>query len=246
MSDAFVAGFSSRHQISVTPSESGEGFAPVDLGARARPSSAPATGKPAGPKSFAPRAVGPKHFSPAPAEPDAESAGWDGRSADPHAFVDPVERARAQGFEEGVAHARALAEAERERDVALIQQLAARLSDAGRLDRDAIAEQLRTTVLALVRQMVGAAPIDAEHLAARAEGAVALIAEAAESAVLRLHPDDVALVRPHLPSTLHAVADEQVARGHFVLEAAATLIEDGPSHWLDQLAQTIDRVALPQ
>lgn len=251
MSDDFVAGFASRHQINPATIGRNDGFAPADLAARAQlaGSAAPAA-KAAGPKSFSPRPVGPKHFSPAPAAPEPEqaeeSASWDGRSADPHAFVDPIERARAAAFEEGVAHARALAEAERERDLALLHGLAAQLGNGGRIDRDTLAEQLRATVLTLVRQMLGEVSIAPEQLARRAEAATALIADAAESAVLRLHPEDVPLVKSHLPATLHPIADENVARGHYVLEAAATLIEDGPSHWLGQLETAIERVALPQ
>lgn len=253
MSEGFVAGFVPRHRVDpavISGAAENLPFAPIDLAARAGPApraAETATSAP-GPKSFSPRPVGPKHFSPAP-EPDpepAEAPAWDLRSADPHAFGDPIERARADGFEEGVAHARALAEADRARDLALLHDLASRLGNAGRIDRDALATQLRATVLALARQLVGEVALPAERLAARAEAATALIADAAESAVLHLHPEDVALVKPHLPPTLHPLADEAVARGHFVLEAAATLVEDGPSHWLDQLEVAIERVALPR
>jgi flagellar assembly protein FliH len=42
-----------------------------------------------------------------------------------------------------------------------------------------------------------------------------------------------------------AVGDVHVARGSFVLESASTIVEDGPELWLEQLAQAIDRVAVP-
>jgi flagellar assembly protein FliH len=31
-----------------------------------------------------------------------------------------------------------------------------------------------------------------------------------------------------------------------VLESAATIVEDGPDLWIEQLAQAIDRAALPE
>jgi len=36
-----------------------------------------------------------------------------------------------------------------------------------------------------------------------------------------------------------------VERGGFVLESASTIVEDGPELWLEQMAQAIERVAMP-
>ena len=72
-----------------------------------------------------------------------------------------------------------------------------------------------------------------------------MIGDDAESALLRMNPDDMPLVEGKLPDNIFAVADPHVARGHFVLESAATIVEDGPDLWLEQLAQAIDRAGLP-
>jgi flagellar assembly protein FliH len=72
-----------------------------------------------------------------------------------------------------------------------------------------------------------------------------LLADGAESALLRLHPDDVPLVQGKLPATIFPVGDPHVTRGSFVIESASTIVEDGPDVWLDQLAQAIDRVPIP-
>ena len=54
-----------------------------------------------------------------------------------------------------------------------------------------------------------------------------------------------ALLEGRLPATIFAVGDAAIARGSFVMESASTIVEDGPELWLDQLAQAIDRVAVP-
>jgi flagellar assembly protein FliH len=41
------------------------------------------------------------------------------------------------------------------------------------------------------------------------------------------------------------VADPAVERGGFVLETASTVVEDGPSLWLEQLGAAIETVAVP-
>lgn len=63
--------------------------------------------------------------------------------------------------------------------------------------------------------------------------------------MLRVHPDDVALLDGRLPRSIFPIGDAAVARGSFVLEAASTIVEDGPALWLEQLGATIDRLPVP-
>ena len=236
MSD-FVAGFAARHDnaahLLARAFAPPEGFAAHDPRARATPG---------GRTSFSPQAAtapGPKHFS--PADPGTNpTAGWNPLEA--RSTVDPIETAHAAGYAAGLSAARR----EEMRDSDLIAALAAQLATGGHVDRDRIAEQLRRTVLLLVEKLVGEVGISAEKLAERIEGAVDLLADAAESAMLRVHPDDVALLAGHLPPTIFAVGDAGIARGGFVLESASTIVEDGPSHWFDQLAVAIERVPMPK
>src|SRR3546814_10579014 len=72
-----------------------------------------------------------------------------------------------------------------------------------------------------------------------------MLADAAESALLRVNPADVALLDGKLPKNVFAAGDEGVQRGAFVLEAASTIVEDGPDLWLEQLGQALDRIAVP-
>lgn len=242
MSD-FVVGFTTRNEgvaqalqaaFAITP----QAFAPADLIERVT----------ARPTSYAPQASEPRHFH--PADPASNpTAGWDPftATADPApGFADPVSAAHARGYAEGRAAALAEAGDAAGRDAALLSRLAEALRADDRIDRAELARQLRQTVLYLVTKLVGEAGIAPDLLVGRIDAATAILADSAESAMLRVNPDDVALLEDKLPKTVFAVGDASVARGSFVLESASTIIEDGPHLWLEQLAQAIDRVALPQ
>lgn len=239
MSD-FTAGFSARQQGVADALRAAfappSGFAPSDLRDRA--------GR--GPVSFSPQGDTPRHFS--PADPGSNpTEGWDpfDTQVPPAPFVDPATAAHAAGYAEGLAAALAEAAATQARDAALLVKLAEALRADDRVDRAAIARSLRRTVLFLVTRLVGEVGVAPELLARRIAAAADMLVDAAESAMLRVHPDDVALLDGHLPRSIFAVGDAGVARGAFVLESASTIIEDGPDLWLEQLAQAIDRVGVP-
>jgi flagellar assembly protein FliH len=97
----------------------------------------------------------------------------------------------------------------------------------------------------LLSRLVGEVGVSPELLAGRIGAATELLADAGESALLRVHPDDVALLKGRLPDTIFAAGDPGVERGGFVLESASTVVEDGPERWLEQLAQAIDRIPVP-
>jgi flagellar assembly protein FliH len=221
----FVAGFAPRHAVAApliaTAFAPPEGFAAVDVVRRPSP-------------------TGPKHFSPA-SPGHKPTAGWD--PLDPEPAIDPAAAAHAAGFAQGHAEATEAAERARARDAALLADLARALTDG--FDREGVAERLRRTVLMLVEKLVGETGVSADLLTARVEAATDLLADPQESALLRVHPDDVALLEGKLPKTVFAAGDPHVARGSFVLESASTVVEDGPALWLDQLAQAIDRVPVP-
>lgn len=249
MSNGFTAGFASRHTTTANILASAfappSGFAAADIRERvtARPTSNFAS------PSFTSQPVAepgtPKHFSPADKDVNP-TAGWD--PLDPvseSSFIDPLADAHAAGYAEGLAAAAAAAQAGAARDGALLGDLASALG-GDRIDRDRIAAQLRQTVLFLVSKLVGEVGIAPDVLAGRIETAADLLSDSAESALLRVHPDDVALLEGRLPKSIFAAGDPSVARGSFVLESASTIVEDGPELWLDQLAQAIDRVPVPK
>ena len=228
MSDGFTAGFAARHAAAAELLQ--QAFAPT-------------------PRAFAPVpvvAAGPRSFSPADRAANP-TAGWNplDAGAPPSEFIDPVATAHAAGFAEGQAAALAVVAERAVIDRALLTNLTHALSQSGRVDRERIARQIRQTVLHLVTKLVGEAGVSAELLGTRVTAATEMLADAAESALLRLNPDDVALVDGQLPNTVFAVGDAAVARGSFVLESASTVVEDGPDLWLDQLSTAIERVAVP-
>lgn len=251
MSD-FTVGFVARHEavaralhqaFEVPP----EGFAPADprTWATGRADRAGRTG----PVSFSPQSDGPRHFT--PADPNTNpTEGWDPfEAADPAPppapFVDPVAMAHAAGYAEGMAAAIAEIGETAGRDRALLDQLGEALRNDSRLDREVMARHLRQTVMFLVSRLIGETGISPDILANRIDAAAEMLADSAESALLRVHPEDIALLDGKLPKTVFAVADANVLRGSFVLESASTIVEDGPELWLEQLAQAIDRVAVP-
>ncbi|MEG3176869.1 FliH/SctL family protein [Sphingomonas sp. RB3P16] len=246
----FTAGFSARGQGVAEALKAAfaprVGFAPADLRDRVA----------RGPVSFAPQASsagvgesGPRHF--APADPDSNpTEGWDpfdpSTANQPAPFVDPIEVAHANGYAAGVEAALSEIAVTGERDRTLLATLAQALQADDRIDRDAVARRLRQTVLYLVTRLVGEVGIAPDLLARRIEAATDLLSDAAESAILHVHPDDVALLEGKLPRQIFAVGDDAIARGAFQLESASTIIEDGPDLWLEQLAHAIDRVAVPE
>jgi flagellar assembly protein FliH len=229
---AFVAGFAARHERSAAGTlaaafAAAPGFAPIDVRDRLQGS--------------------PRHFS--PANPDCNpTEGWD--PLDPEAEIateiDPIEVAHATGFAEGLAAAQTAAAETAARDQQLVSELLEALKFGGGFDREAMAGRLRQTVLFLVSRLVGETGVAADLLATRVDAAADLLADKAEAALLRLNPDDVALLDGKLPTTIFAAGDANVTRGSFVLESASTIVEDGPELWLEQLAAAIERVPTPK
>lgn len=230
----FVAGFASRQNAAAIAlhrafSEAPRGFEASNLSFRSAE----------GPISFAAQGeAGPRHFS--PADPNANpTEGWD-----PFSAQDPLRAAHEAGYAEGLAAGRAEALPDTHNET-LLAGLTQAFADGSRVDRERIARELRQTVMHFVTRLVGDIGIAPELLAQRITAASDLLADAAESAMLRVNPDDVALLDELLPKTIFAVGDANVARGSFVLESASTIVEDGPEIWLEQLATAIDRVPVP-
>lgn len=243
---AFVAGMSARHEDAAIrlqrmfAEQRPAGFTPADLIARIKQAFGGDDEGSAQPRGYAPASPGAK-----------PTQGWDPLDANAEAtpFIDPVEVARQAGHDAGLAEGLAAARAEyaetATRDQALLTGLAEALRSEARIDRERLARHLSQTVLHLVTRLVGETGVSGELLAARVAAATELLADAAESAVLRVNPADIALLDGHLPATIAPVGDAQVARGGYVLEAASTIVEDGPDLWLEQLARTLDKMALP-
>lgn len=254
MSEAdFVSGMPSRADaaaLSRTRAQSGiaPGFTPADLIARIEQAFGARSPAPSSAEDMSDDMAGdqPRHFS--PADPDADpTAGWDMMDADAPipACVEQIEAARIAGYHEGLADAAMAADAVVSRERELLEAVAGAMKAGGAIDRVALAEALRRTVTMLVTQLVGEIGVSAPLLAARVEAATDLLADASESAMLRVHPEDLPLLEGRVPGTVFPVGDESIERGSFVMEAASTIVEDGPAMWLEQLSTAIERAAVP-
>lgn len=157
----------------------------------------------------------------------------------PEPEEDPETRAFAAGYAQGAADAEAaLREALAEQDA-----LRTKLELAfGRLDADLTREleaRLRDTVLALCTPLFGEYAIDPDALAARVRAAAAMLARAADDRVIRLHPEDLALLAARLPEDWHFEPDSSLERGALRIEGAAGGVEDGPGTWVRALSEAL-------
>lgn len=159
------------------------------------------------------------------------------RPAEPE--EDPETRAFAAGYAQGAADAEA-AFAE-----AIAAQDAARASlelAFGRLDDDLTREleaRLRDTVLALCAPLLGEYAANEEALAARVKVAAGMLARAADERVIRLHPEDLALLGQRLPEDWHFEPDPALERGALRIEGTAGGVEDGPGTWARALSEAL-------
>jgi flagellar assembly protein FliH len=155
--------------------------------------------------------------------------------------ADPLEEAFALGYAQGAQDADEAASAARAAEDAARGQIELAL---GRMDAAQVQEleqSLRQTVLTLCETVIGAVALDPAALTARIGIAAAMLARAADERVIRLHPEDLALVGAFLPEDWHFEPDSALERGALRVEGAAGGVEDGPALWRaaleDALAQ---------
>lgn len=152
---------------------------------------------------------------------------------------DPLARAWHDGYAAGFAEAAAAARTEAEAADAARARIEIALA---RLDADQ-AEQLRQklfiTVEALCETALAPLALDRDALVARVARAAAMLARADDERVLRLHPDDLALVKSHLPQGLEVQGDPALERGALRVESSNGGVEDGPAHWRRAIAEAL-------
>lgn len=148
--------------------------------------------------------------------------------AEPH---DPVADAWADGYARGMGEAQEAAAqiiAEREAAQQAIELALKKLDAAMQTD---LADRLRETVIALCEAAIAPAALDPDGLTRRVEMAAAMLARAEDARVIRLHPEDLALIAARLPEDWHFEPDATLERGSVRAEGAAGGVEDGPEQW---------------
>ena len=166
--------------------------------------------------------------APAPSSPPA-----------PDAAPDPVSMALEQGYEAGLAEARA----EAELAAAEAQAAQARFAlSFEKLDADlaeGLRQKLHATVGALCEETLRPLALDQGALARRVERAVAMFVRADDDRVIRLNPEDLALVAPQLPADWTFLADPALERGALRVETASGGVEDGPEQWRRDITEAL-------
>lgn len=144
-----------------------------------------------------------------------------------------------EGYVAGEAAAREDAEARAAADDAARAGIELALA---RLDAEQ-GEILRRRLIETVEALCGAALAPLAHddgaLLARIERAAAMLARADDQRVLRLHPDDLALVGKRLPADLPVEPDPALERGALRLESGTGGVEDGPGQWRRIIAEAV-------
>lgn len=152
---------------------------------------------------------------------------------------DPLAEAYALGHADGLAAGWAAARAEAEAAEAARERITSALAAMDQAQQAALAERLEATVLALCGAMLADAASGADSLARRAAAAAAMFARSGETRVIRLHPEDLALVHARLPEAWHCEPDPALERGALRIETRDGGVEDGPAQWQAALAEAI-------
>lgn len=156
-----------------------------------------------------------------------------------HPAAPPAEDQRALDFAEGYAAAQA----------ELREQAAAEAADRHRIElallrlddelRQALESRLIATVEALCEAAVLPLALDRDLLVRRVERAAAMLARADDTRLLRLHPDDLALIGTRLPEGLAVQSDPGLERGAVRIESEQGGVEDTPAGWRRAIAEAL-------
>jgi flagellar assembly protein FliH len=152
---------------------------------------------------------------------------------------DPAETAFSEGYAKGFEDATAKAKSQADQDAAArgkIETAFERLAEAEGLRLE---ERLRETVLALCEHTLAPLATDLDALTARISRALTALRRSEDERLLRLHPDDLALLANRLPAGVKVEVDPSLARGELRVETADGGLEDGPEQWRRALAEAL-------
>lgn len=152
---------------------------------------------------------------------------------------DPLAIAHAEGYAAGLAEARAEANAARAAEDAARHRIEIALRGMAAEETAMLEQRLRQTVLALCDTLIADAAIDQAALEARVRRAAQMLARAEDARVIRLHPEDLALVGHDLPADWHCEPDSSLERGAVRVDGAMGGVEDGPALWRRALEEAL-------
>lgn len=181
--------------------------------------------------------------APEPASFEAEHGAEHG--AEHQAEPDPAEILRNEAYSQGWADAQAAAE----QSAAQADQARGRLELAmHRLDgewAEQFRQRLMETVIALCESCLAPLALDKEALLRRVEKAAAMFTRADDDRLIRLHPDDLAVIRARLPNDWDVQPDPAMERGAIRVESRSGNMEaggaeDGPQQWRRAIIEALD------
>jgi flagellar assembly protein FliH len=169
----------------------------------------------------------------APEAPSPPPPVPEGEEPDPHA--EALARAYADGLAAGRAAAEATSAARAARQRAL--RLTFRALDEAAMD--VLADDLAATVLHLCEGVLREVARDPPALRDRCIAAARRIGGAADTLVLNLHPDDIALLGEEALDAMRLVPDPALEPGSVVIEGAEGAVSDGPAEWRRAIAAAL-------
>ena len=92
---------------------------------------------------------------------------------------------------------------------------------------------------ALCEETIAPLALDEGALARRIQTAVGMLARADDERVIRLHPDDIALISPKMSADWQILADPALDRGGLRIESVNGGVEDGPAVWRRAIAEAL-------
>ena len=152
---------------------------------------------------------------------------------------DPLAIAFAEGYAAGAAEAQARADERALADGAAREGLSLAFSKLDRELEEELRQRLRDTVAALCEAAIAPLALDQDALLGRIERAASMLARADDERVVRLHPDDIALLSQRFAADWQIVPDRTLERGALRVETANGGVEDGPDLWRRAIAEAL-------
>jgi flagellar assembly protein FliH len=152
---------------------------------------------------------------------------------------DPLGIAFAEGYTAGAIEAQARADERAQAEAAAREGLSLSFSKLDRELEEELRQRLRDTVAALCESAIAPLALDEGALLGRIERAVSLLARADDERVVRLHPDDIALLSQRFSADWQVVPDPTLVRGALRVETANGGVEDGPDLWRRAIAEAL-------
>lgn len=153
--------------------------------------------------------------------------------------LDLVGEAFAQGYTKGYEDARAEAEAIALEDSEAAEGLALAFTRLDAALEEQLRQRLRDTVAALCEAAITPLTLDEDLLIRRVTAAAAMLARADDDRVIRVHPQDLALIAPRMRAEWDVQPDASLERGAIRVEGVNGGVEDGPATWRRAIAEAL-------